>query len=141
MQIIEASEDLRKQINHFYQTLGYSSGWGQDEIAYCLVANNKVAGCVKIESLNGNLILRGMYLETTAQRKGFGTLLIRYIEPFLNNSTSYCLPFSHLACFYEQIGFIKVDPLDLPEALIRRHKKYQDKGIDVIAMKRQKMHS
>ena len=139
MQIIEAQEDLKAQVNQFYQNMGYHSGWSENELAYCFLSDNAVKGCVKVENIHGVRMLRGMYLDKDLQRKGFGTFLIKHIEPALNETTSYCLPFAHLSKFYGQIGFEKIPCENLPDFLITRFKKYQEMGHNVIAMKRKQI--
>jgi len=139
MHIEEAPQELKTKVNEFYRTMEYHSGWSDNEQAYCFLANNVVKGCVKVENIHGIRMLRGMYLEKNLQSKGFGTLLIKHIEPALNEATSYCLPFAHLSEFYGQIGFEKIPCESLPDFLITRFKKYQEMGHKIIAMKRKQI--
>ena len=139
MHIEEAPQELKTKVNQFYRNMKYHSGWSDNEQAYCFIADNVVKGCVKIEQTHGIRMLRGMYLEKNLHRKGFGTLLIKHIEPALNEATSYCLPFVHLSEFYAQIGFEKIPSESLPDFLITRFKKYQEMGHKIIAMKRNKI--
>ena len=139
MHIEEAPQELKTNVNEFYRTMGYHSGWSDNEQAYCFLADDVVKGCVKVEKIHGIRMLRGMYLQKNLQSKGFGTLLIKHIEPVLNEATSYCLPFAHLSEFYGQIGFEKIPCESLPDFLITRFKKYQEMGHKIIAMKRKQV--
>jgi len=139
MHIVEAPQELKIQVNQFYRNMGYHSGWSENEQAYCFLVDNAVKGCVKVERIHGICMLRGMYLEKNSQGKGLGTLLIKHIEPALNEATSYCLPFVHLSEFYGQVGFEKISSESLPDFLITRFNKYQEMGHKVIAMKRKQI--
>lgn len=141
MHIEEASQELKANVNEFYRSMGYHSGWSDNEQAFCFLAGNLVKGCVKVEKVHGVHMLRGMYLEKNLQGKGFGTLLIKHIELVLNETTSYCLPFAHLSEFYGQIGFEKIPCESLPDFLVTRFKKYQEMGHKIIAMKRKQVMS
>jgi GNAT superfamily N-acetyltransferase len=139
MHIEEAPQELKTNVNEFYRTMGYHSGRSDNEQAYCFLADDVVKGCVQVEKIHGIRMLRGRYLQKKLQSKGFGTLLIKHIEPVLNEATSYCLPFAHLSEFYGQIGFEKIPCESLPDFLITRFKKYQEMGHKIIAMKRKQV--
>jgi GNAT superfamily N-acetyltransferase len=136
MKIVEASEDLKNQINTFYKSVGYHSDWSSTERAFCSLLNNEVIGSVKVESVHGVSILRGMYLAESIRNKGYGSKFIQFIEPVLNKSISFCMPFSHLELFYSQVGFKKIKMQQLPLFLQKRFAAYENDGYTIIAMQR-----
>lgn len=136
MEIIEASEGLKDQINAFYKSVGYHSNWSSTERAYCTLINNKVVGSIKVENIHGVSILRGMYLAESIQQKGYGTKFIQFIEPILNKTTSFCIPFSYLESFYARIGFKNISMQQLPLFLQKRFVTYENIGYRIIAMQR-----
>ena len=136
MKIIEASENLKSQINAFYKDVGYHSNWSPTERAFCSLINNEVVGAVKVENIHSVSILRGMYLTEQIRNKGYGSKFIQFIEPILNKTTSFCIPFAHLEQFYAQIGFKKIKMQQLPLFLQKRFVTYESNGHTIIAMQR-----
>lgn len=136
MEIFEAKEKVRKSLNDFYLEQGYHSNWSHVEKAFIATHKGKIIGSVKVENLNGISILRGMYISSDFQSKKLGTKLIKFIEPTLNKTVSYCMPFSHLKNFYAQIGFRKVCLNIYPEYLRQRYLGYENDGYIIIPMVR-----
>ena len=136
MQIFEADESIRDDLNAFYTEQGYHSDWSNIERAFVATDNNNIVGGVKVESSNGVSILRGMYISSNFQGNKLGTQLIKYIEPILNETISYCMPFAHLERFYAQIGFNKVNLNLYPGYLLQRYIGYENQGYKIIPMMR-----
>ena len=136
MQIIEADKSIRSDLNVFYVEQGYHSDWSTIERAFVAMGNNNIIGSVKVEKSNGISILRGMYISNEFQGRNLGTQLIKHIEPILNETISYCMPFSHLEKFYAQIGFIKVNLCKYPDYLRQRYRSYEKEGYKIIPMMR-----
>ncbi|WP_281558387.1 GNAT family N-acetyltransferase [Thalassomonas sp. RHCl1] len=137
MKIFEADKSYLTTLNEFYVAQGYHSDWGDRERAFIATFDNKIVGAVKVESNQGVSILRGMYLDKAFQGNGLGTAFIKHIEPILNETVSYCMPFSHLADFYGKIGFKIVSPESYPPFLADRYKGYENQGYQIIAMCRE----
>ncbi|SFD50265.1 GNAT family N-acetyltransferase [Pseudoalteromonas denitrificans] len=137
MKIFEADETYLMALNTFYLVQGYHSDWGKKERAFIATDNNQIVGAVKIELNYGVSVLRGMYISKKYQSNGLGTAFIKHIEPILNQTVSYCMPFSHLRDFYSQIGFKVVNPESYPAFLAKRYYGYESKGYKVIAMYRE----
>ena len=115
---------------------GYHSNWFQVERAFIATHSDKIVGSVKVESSSGISILRGMYISSNFQCEKLGTKLIKFIEPILNKTVSYCMPFSHLERFYAQIGYRKVSLNTYPEYLRHRYVTYENDGYIIIPMVR-----
>ncbi|MCL6271912.1 GNAT family N-acetyltransferase [Sansalvadorimonas sp. 2012CJ34-2] len=137
MEVIKAPVEIKNKVNQFYRAAGYSGSWGENEQAYCLSDSDNIVGAVKVESLEGVLILRGMYIASDKQSNGYGSLLLSQIEPVLNKAKSYCLPFDHLEDFYGKAGFVRISETELPAFLQKRLGKYVDQGHSVMAMMRE----
>ncbi len=134
MQISEADESMRNDLNAFYVEQGYHSDWSKVEMAFVAMENNKIIASVKVERSHGFSILRGMYISREFQGRKIGTKLIKYIEPILNETISYCMPFAHLDTFYSQVGFEKVNLNLYPKYLRKRYIGYQESGYNIIPM-------
>ena len=137
MKVFEADESFRDELNQFYREQGYHSGWSSSERAFIATNDDEIVGSVKVEVGNGISVLRGMYVAKGYQGNGFGTEFLKHIEPILNETISYCMPFSHLGKFYGQIGFQPVNPDSFPEYLAQRYRGYEEKGYQIIAMRRE----
>ncbi|MGR5150213.1 GNAT family N-acetyltransferase [Photobacterium alginatilyticum] len=137
MKVFEADESFRGELNQFYRELGYHSGWSRSERAFIATNDDEIVGSVKVEVVNGFSVLRGMYVAKGYQGNGCGTEFLKHIEPILNETISYCMPFSHLGKFYGQIGFQPVNPDSFPEYLAQRYRGYEEKGFQIIAMRRE----
>ncbi|MGF1718176.1 GNAT family N-acetyltransferase [Photobacterium chitinilyticum] len=138
MEIFEVDESNRDALNQFYREQGYHSGWSHVERAFIATTNSEIIGSVKVEVRDGVSILRGMYITKEYQGKGLGTSFIKYIEPILNETVSYCMPFSHLSEFYGQVGFKSINPDGFPDFLAQRYQGYENRGYQIIAMRREK---
>ncbi len=139
MEIIEADDYYRDILNKFYCEQGYHSGWSHTERAFIAINNNDIIGSVKVEVRDGVSILRGMYIIKEYQGKALGTSFIKFIEPILNETVSYCMPFMHLNEFYGQIDFKPINPTCLPTFLAQRYQSYKDRGYQIIAMCREQV--
>lgn len=137
MEVFEASEHHKDLVDSFYEKVGYHSHWSDTERAFISTSNDKIIGSVKVERIYGVSILRGMYLSVDFQKQGLGTKFIQHIEPVLNETESYCIPFSHLSAFYAQVGFQEIAAKSLPGFLYKRFIGYQALGYKIIAMRRQ----
>ena len=138
MEIFEVDESFRDGLNLFYREQGYHSGWSNAERAFIATNNDEIVGSVKVETCNEVSILRGMYITKEYQGKGLGTAFINHIEPILNETVSYCIPFSHLGKFYGQIGFQSINPDSFPMSLVQRYRGYEKHGYKIIAMRRER---
>ena len=137
MEIFEADEKYKTQINTFYKAQGYHSDWSDTERAFICLTQGQVIGSVKVECINNVTILRGMYVSSQYQRQGIGKRLLKFIEPVLNEKIGYCMPLSHVAEYYKQIGFAEVELDSYPEFLKDRCKSYIKSGYKIKTMKRE----
>ena len=134
MRTIEAGREFQEAIDKFYANEGYHSGWSENERAFICLSEKQIIGCVKLEFREKVIVLRGMYIASNFQKKQVGTKLLKFIEPILNESKSYCIPFSHLTRFYNKINFMDAKLENIPRFLFERYKSYQEKGYNVKVM-------
>jgi len=104
----------------------------------------ELVGIVRLCQEDGFLCLRGMRVHPDFRRLGLGTRMLEHLETVMANQPCYCLPYIYLAHFYGQVGFISIDPVQLPPLLERRANDYIQRDILVSAMYRpagQRIHS
>ncbi|WCE29341.1 GNAT family N-acetyltransferase [Vibrio sp. SCSIO 43137] len=137
VELTEAELSLKTEIDNFYQQQGYHSNWSETERAFVCLNRGKVIGSVKVELIHSVTILRGMYVDSSFQRQGIGSRLLKLIEPVLNEKTAYCMPLTEAAEFYKQIGFREIAGCEYPAFLQQRCEKYRDAGYQIKTMIRE----
>ena len=115
------------QVLSHYATCNY--GGGLDEKDKVVVAvDEQVIGAVRICIENGIKVLRGMQIKPVWQRKGIGSLMLKFLADNADLNGCYCLPFKHLKTFYGLIGFEEISSAYAPAFLAERLEKYLSLG-------------
>ncbi|MDO8756461.1 MAG: GNAT family N-acetyltransferase [Elusimicrobiota bacterium] len=140
LSIRQTDEKEADGVNDLYRRCGYSGNVAQNDIVLLAEIDHAPVGAVRICEENGIRVLRGMYLLPAHQRAGIGSALLHRCIPAIKDRPCYCLPYAHLAGFYKQIGFSRINGIELPEFLKARLESYREKGLDVVAMKRPPNH-
>jgi GNAT superfamily N-acetyltransferase len=91
---------------------------------------------VRIADEHGVLVLRGMRVAESVQRRGIGTRLLEEIAAWLGPRECFCVPYAHLVSFYAQAGFVQIELESGPAFLAQRVRDYCESGLDAILMKR-----
>lgn len=121
----------------FYDGQGYRGDPINDSDKVLLAWHgNSIVGIVRVCQEDGFLCLRGMRIHQDFRRIGLGSDMLQRLESELCTQPSYCLPYPHLANFYNQIGFVIIPSTQLPNLLEKRMSAYLVRGIEVIAMYR-----
>lgn len=131
---IEPSE--RHRVNAFYQLTTYKRPVSGSDRVFVAEDADMIYGAVRIESADGVLVLRGMYMHPDYVRQGIGGQLLTAIEPPLSRTESYCIPRDHLFDFYGRAGFKVIDQREAPPFLSTRLASYIDEGLPVAIMHR-----
>ena len=111
-------------INQQYNKVGFKqSNFANETIVIATVGQNK-AGLGRLQNISqGTAELGGMYVDESY--RGFG-LASNIVKCLLENATEYsviyCLPFEHLATFYQSFGFKPVeDTTKVPKVVMDKH--------------------
>ncbi len=129
------TEDLPKA-QEFYSSVGYYSEIQPDDIVFSAKDDDKIIGIVRIAPEEGTLVLRGMMIAESHQRKGIGTMMIKRLEQSIGERDCFCIPHAWLEGFYGQIGFKKIEDGLAPIHLQARIKENRKKYPHLIMMKR-----
>jgi predicted N-acetyltransferase YhbS len=124
------------EVREFYKTIGYGGGVSQSDVTLTARLDGRLVGAVRLCSESGVVVLRGMQVDPSFQRKGIGRTLLQHCVPFLNTGSAYCVPYEHLTNFYGQVGFIETPPKLLPAFLAERLAGYVATNRQTVAMKR-----
>lgn len=123
--------------NHFYKSVGYIQSTQKYDKFFAAFYDQQMIGLVRLALENGILVLRGMQIRADYQFLGIGTKLIRLLEKELGNQKCFCIPHGWLEKFYSQIGFSKIENMDLAPLFLKdRFKDNQKKYPHLILMMR-----
>jgi N-acetylglutamate synthase-like GNAT family acetyltransferase len=95
--------------------------------------DGRIVGVLRLCEEHGALVLRGMQVHRTRQRRGIGTQLLDFAITDMARA-SFCLSFDHTVEFYRRAGFAPVPETELPPFLRERVVRYRGKGDNVVPM-------
>jgi GNAT superfamily N-acetyltransferase len=120
----------------FYLASGYQAAIQPLDTILAAHDSGVVVGVVRLCREGGTLVLRGMRVTPSHQRRGVGTQLLLVAIKHLGTDACFCIPYNHLQEFYERGGFRKLEPGQAPAFLQERLLDYRTRGLDVIIMHR-----
>ncbi len=120
----------------FYTTTGYSAAIADNCSIFAARLDGNMIGVARLAPERGVLVLRGMMLAKSYQRKGIGGRMLRFMQPYMEGSDVYCLPHGWLDAFYDQIGFVKIDLAEATAHLRERLAEQRPSHPELIIMAR-----
>ena len=136
MKIQKEQQSNFVKAQEFYSTVEYYSEIQPNDIVFSAYDKENIIGVVRIAPENKALVLRGMMIAPSHQRKGIGTLMIKELEKSIGSQDCYCITHDWLEGFYGQIGFKKVEDIQSPKHLQERITENRKKYPHLIMMKR-----
>ena len=128
-------------VNRFYRANGHKGKCGRDDRVFVLKSEGTGTSSVihaairytakpKPESSDQHYwLLRGLWVEGNSLRQGLGgQLLEESLKGF--REPVWCYPYEHLIRFYQNHGFLSVDPGQAPENIASSWQAYQRRGED-----------
>jgi GNAT superfamily N-acetyltransferase len=126
------------RVNEFYSLTSYTRRVGHGERVFIAESEAVIIGALTVERIENVNVLRGMYVLPEMVGRKIGSKLLKFVEPFISESNTYCIPYKNLINFYGKIGFSHVAPDQAPFLLLERFQAYLAKGLEVVLMCRQK---
>jgi GNAT superfamily N-acetyltransferase len=123
-------------VQAFYTSVGYSQAITADCVVISAKAEDKIVGAVRLLQENAVLVLRGMQIAQSYQRRGIGTLMLWELSKFIGSRECFCLPHAWLEGFYGIIGFAKIEDGEAPLHLLERLGEYRKRHSQLIIMRR-----
>ncbi|EAQ98752.1 GNAT family N-acetyltransferase [Congregibacter litoralis] len=136
MKFGELDPSERPKVNAFYQLTTYKRPVSESDRVFVAEDAGMIYGAVRIESIDGVQVLRGMYMHPDYLRQGIGRRLLKAIEPPLSETESFCIPRDNLFSFYGRAGFNVIDQNEAPSFLSKRLASYVEEGLPVAIMHR-----
>jgi GNAT superfamily N-acetyltransferase len=116
-----------------YEVCNYHGGV-QEADGIVIAVDGQLIGAVRICIEHGVKVLRGMQIKPTWQRKGIGSLMLKFLADNVDLDGCYCLPYKHLGTFYASIGFREISAKNAPVFLAERLEKYLSSGNNEIVL-------
>lgn len=125
------------EAQNFYSRVGYHDPIAPESLVFAAISRPDLIGVVRLCVEEGDLLLRGMMIDQTWQRRGVGSKLVKALESAIGARDCYCLPHDWLEGFYGQIGFRKISSEEAPAHLQARYQRYRNGPYPhIIVMKR-----
>ena len=123
-------------IEAFYTSVGYLGLIAPSSVVIAARDGDTIVGAARIARENGILVLRGMMIAPSHQRRGLGTRMLSELDKHIGHSECFCLPHGWLQHFYGQIGFTTIAEDISPPHLRERLKAGRIKYPQVVIMRR-----
>ena len=93
--------------NQQYKAINFKPSCFENELIAIAKVDNKPIGVGRLQTIEDKIAeLGGMYVDSAHRQQGVADKIVTYL---LANSTRYeivyCLPFAHLAPYYQRFGF------------------------------------
>jgi GNAT superfamily N-acetyltransferase len=121
-----AAGDLERALE-FYAERGYGGGIAAGDTVLLAERGGELVGIVRLAPEEGEIVLRGMQVHPSVQRRGIGKQLLAALARELGSRSCYCIPYAHLREFYGGIGFATVEPPEAPPFLQARVDGYRER--------------
>lgn len=82
-------KDRYPQAQNFYESVGYHQPIQLDDLVVAAELDSKISGVVRLAFENDCIVLRGMMVAPTLQRKGVGTMMLRELERHMGSRDVY----------------------------------------------------
>ena len=122
-------------IQTFYASVGYLGLIAPSSVVIAARDGDAIVGAARIASENGILVLRGMMIAPSHQRRGLGTRMLWELDKHIGRSECFCLPHGWLQNFYGQIGFATIADDFSPSHLRERLKAGRIKNPQLVIMR------
>src|SRR5947209_3464589 len=123
-------------IETFYASVGYLGLITPTSVVIAARDGNAIVGAARTVRENGVLVLRGMMIAPSYQRRGLGTRMLWELDKHIGRSECFCLPHGWLQNFYGQIGFATIADDISPSHLRERLKAGRIKYPQLVIMRR-----
>lgn len=109
----------------FYESQGYAGGIAAGDRTLAAIVGTRIVGLVRLAEEEGVLLLRGMFIDASAQRRGIGRRMLARLAQRIGDTTCWLTCPPHLSEFYGLIGFQPVAYAEAPPHLAARSKGYE----------------
>lgn len=120
-------------VSRLYKAYYPSGKAKRDELTIVGSIESQIISVVRFRSIDCYRLLTGMLVVPEMRDKGLGHQLMAYCAEQVLKEGDFCFAYTHLEVFYQQHGFVAVEPQQLPPALKLLFERYTQKK-QLIAM-------
>lgn len=121
-------------VSRIYKSHYPSGKVKSDELTIVGTIEHNIVSVVRYRSIEQFRLLTGLLVLPDYRRRGLGHQLMAYCAGQLLKEGDFCFAYNHLEVFYQQHGFVTIEPQQLPPALKLLFERYTQKK-QLIAMK------
>lgn len=127
-------------LGRFYKKNGYKGKIQPDDLCCWLELNGEIVAAARILIYRSDTVifslLRGVWVDKSKRREGFGSQLLSDISrhEVNKNSDLYCLALPHLEQFYITNQYQIVGDKPIPYQLIEMTNRYKKRGLETTLM-------
>ncbi|MBF9001267.1 GNAT family N-acetyltransferase [Vibrio nitrifigilis] len=121
-------------IKRFYKEHYPGTKPKSDELTIVAYDDSVLVGVVRFRHVGQLRLLTGMAISSSKRGQGIGQQLLAYCVEHILQNDDYCFAYSHLKDFYQNGGFEKISPEQLPADLKTLYQRYTQHGKDLIPM-------
>ncbi len=115
IQIRRSRRDELDWVNGCYRAVGFHPSDAVRDIVLIADVEGRRAAIGRLVAIEENVMeLGGIYVLEPFRRYGVARELVEHLIELAGKARLYCIPFAHLARFYESSGFVPVDRNDPP---------------------------
>lgn len=121
-------------INKLYKDFYPAGKAKRDEVLWVGESQQGVICCVRFKNIGELQLLTGMLVKPEYRGQKIATQLLQHAIPQINQKPCYCFAFKELEVLYQHVGFITLEPQQLPHDLQQRFERYCNSGKKLIPM-------
>lgn len=136
---VVSGAEAKPVIDAFYQRCASKHLARDSDIFFLALVDEQVVGAVRFCVEFKTPLLRSMMIDEKFRQRGIGRKLLKAFETYLDDrgiQETYCIPYSHLAQFYGQIGFRLTNEVEAPVFLQERLIEYRNLPKTFVCMRR-----
>ncbi|MDP2560480.1 GNAT family N-acetyltransferase [Psychrobium sp. 1_MG-2023] len=118
--------------NKFYASEKARAKARNNELIWVAKFQHTIVACAKLSPVDNHWLLTGVHVCSAYRQQGIAQRLITLLcqeQPII-----YTFALSHLASFYQHLGFQHIKPQQLPCELAQRFNAYLKQGRKIIVM-------
>lgn len=124
-------------IKRFYKIHYPGAKPKSDERVIVASQGNEIMAVVRFRNIGKHHLLTGMVVNQQHRQLGIGKQLLGYCQQDHLNQATFCFAYTHLEHFYQQGGFMPIEPSHLPAELFCLFERYTNSGKNLIPMQYQ----
>jgi len=133
--ISRAEVNQLQLVKRFFKANGFRSQAAKSDIIYIARQKHSIVGALRLCLYDKSWLLRSMCIIENYRCKGIGIMLLKSIHDELDSKQCYCFPYNYLENFYQQAGFIRIEPQQASVIIADRYNSYIAKGKKILLMK------